>query len=75
MHQGRWLAAAQLSDWLKPAQRNDRYTSNSKMWSPQGNSTFWQVGANDLPEFESTLLKPYFGADLAELAALAGEPH
>ena len=59
---------------LKPAQRNDRYTSNSKMWSPQGNSTFWQVGANDLPEFESTLLKPYFGADLAELAALAGEP-
>lgn len=59
---------------LKPAQRNDRYTSNSKMWSPQGNSTFWQVGANDLPEFESTLLKPYFGTDLAELAALAGEP-
>ena len=59
---------------LKPAQRNDRYTANSKGWSPQGNSTFWQVGAHDLPEFESTLLKPYFGTDLAELAALAGEP-
>jgi len=59
---------------LKPAQRTDRYTSNSKMWSPQGNSTFWQVGADDLPEFESTLLKPYFGTDLADLAALAGEP-
>lgn len=59
---------------LKPAQRSDRYTANSKMWSPQGNSTFWQVGAHDLPEFESTLLKPYFGTDLAELAALAGEP-
>jgi len=59
---------------LKPAQRTDRYTANSKGWSPQGNSTFWQVGAHDLPEFESTLLKPYFGTDLAEVAALAGEP-
>lgn len=59
---------------LKTAQRTDRYTANSKMWSPQGNSTFWQVGAHDLPEFESTLLKPFFGTDLAELAALAGEP-
>lgn len=59
---------------LKPAQRTDRYTANSKMWSPQGNSTFWQVGANDLPEFENTLLKPFFATDLAELAALTGEP-
>lgn len=59
---------------LKAAKRTDRYTANSKYWSPQGNTTFWQVGADDLPEFESTLLKPYFGTDLAELAALAGEP-
>src|SRR5690606_13840057 len=41
---------------------------------PQGNSTFWQVGAHDLPEIESTFLRPYFDTDLAELAALAGEP-
>lgn len=59
---------------LRPATRTDRYTANSKYWSPQGNTTFWQVGADDLPEFESTLLKPYFGTDLAELATLAGEP-
>ncbi|OAL81524.1 hypothetical protein AY606_01965 [Acinetobacter sp. SFB] len=59
---------------LKPAQRTDRYTANSKNWSPQGNSTFWQVAAHDLPEFESTLLTPFFSTDLAELAALAGEP-
>ena len=59
---------------LKPAQRTDRYTVNSKYWSPQGNSTFSLVGAHDLPEFESTLLKPYFSTDLAELAGLAGEP-
>jgi 5-methylcytosine-specific restriction enzyme B len=58
---------------LKPAIRTDRYTNNSKYWSPQGNSTFSQVGAHDLPEFETTLLKPYFGTDLAELAALSGE--
>lgn len=59
---------------LKLAQRTDRYTTNSKGWSPQGNSTFWQVGMHDLPEFEATLLKPFFGTDLAELATLAGEP-
>ncbi|GGX87727.1 McrB family protein [Vogesella alkaliphila] len=58
---------------LKPAIRTDRYTRNSKYWSPQGNSTFSQVGAHDLPEFETTFLKPYFGTDLAELAALSGE--
>ncbi|WP_461468031.1 McrB family protein [Melaminivora sp.] len=58
---------------LKTAQRTDRYTTNAKNWSPQGNSTFWQVGAHDLPEFEATLLKPFFNTDLAELAALAGE--
>jgi 5-methylcytosine-specific restriction protein B len=59
---------------LKSAQRTDRYTANSKNWSPQGNSTFWQVAAHDLPEFEATFLKPFFGTDLAEVAALAGEP-
>jgi 5-methylcytosine-specific restriction endonuclease McrBC GTP-binding regulatory subunit McrB len=59
---------------LKSAQRTERYTANSKAWSPQGNSTFWQVGTHDLPEFEKTLLKPFFDTNLAELAALSGEP-
>lgn len=58
---------------LKRAQRTDRYTANSKAWSPQGNSTFWQVGTHDLPEFEGTLLKPFFDTNLAELGALSGE--
>lgn len=58
---------------IKPALRTDRYTANSKYWSPKGNSTFWQVSARDLPELETTLLKPYFSTDLAELATLAGE--
>lgn len=59
---------------LKSAVRSDRYTENSKYWSPQGNTTFWQVGTDDLPEFDRTLLVPYFGTSLAELAGLAGEP-
>lgn len=59
---------------LKLAQSTDPYTANSKNWTPWGNSTFWRVGVHDLPEFESALLKPYFGTDLGELAGLAGEP-
>lgn len=59
---------------LIPAKLQNRYTANSKKWSPQGNSTFWPVDVNDLPEFESTLLKPYFDTDLAELAKLSKEP-
>lgn len=62
---------------LKPALRTDRYIASPqsypKYWSPQGNSTFGQFDAHDLPDFEITLLKPYFGIDLAELAGLADE--
>lgn len=58
---------------FKDAMKNDSYTDNSKKWSPRGNSTFWRVGADDLALFEATLLKPYFGTDLAELAVWADE--
>lgn len=59
---------------LKPSIRMDRYIVNSKYWSPQANSTFWKVGADDLPEFEQTLLVPYFAMSLAELAGMVGDP-
>ncbi len=59
---------------LKSAIRTDRYQNNSKYWSPQGNTTFWQVGPNDLPEFDRTLLAPFFGTNLAELAGMVGDP-
>ncbi len=59
---------------LKKATKTERYEANKKKWSPQGNSTFWQVPSDDLPAFELTLLNPFFGASLAELACLAGEP-
>lgn len=59
---------------LKSAQSPDRYMVHSKQWSPKGNTTFGQVRIHDLPEFENTLLKPFFNTTLAELAALKGEP-
>jgi 5-methylcytosine-specific restriction enzyme B len=58
---------------LQQVIRTDSYSENSKKWSPRGNSTFWQVPPNDRSEFERTLLKPFFGIGLAELATMAGE--
>lgn len=59
---------------LKLAIRTDPYTDSSKGWSPSYRSTFHQVGKDDLALFDHTLLQPYFGTSLAELASLAGEP-
>jgi 5-methylcytosine-specific restriction protein B len=59
---------------LRTALLTSAYEENAKKWSPRGNSTFWMVGRHDLPEFEQTILRPYFETDLAELAGLAGDP-
>lgn len=59
---------------LKPGIKQGGYQGGQKGWSPNYRSTFKQVPAHDLPEFETALLKPFFGTDLAELATLAGEP-
>lgn len=59
---------------LKQSIKHGGYQGGQKGWTPNYRSTFKQVPANDLPEFESALLKPFFGTDLAELAALAGDP-
>ena len=56
---------------MKSALKTDRYTANTKGWSPQGNSTFWRVDTRDLVEFERTLLKPYFDINTQELVDLA----
>lgn len=58
---------------LAKAQNTGRYTRHKKYWSPGANSTFARVSAQDLSDFEETLLKPYFGLDLATLAALSGD--
>ncbi|MGF6275258.1 5-methylcytosine-specific restriction endonuclease McrBC GTP-binding regulatory subunit McrB [Massilia sp. UYP11] len=82
---GQFTSAAQSSPkdagWLqrnyrvlKLAIRTDPYTDSSKGWSPSYRSTFYQVGKDDLALFDHTLLQPYFGISLAELASLAGEP-
>lgn len=55
---------------LKGAVRHDPYKVSSKNWTPRGVSTFWKVPASELPEFEQTLLQPYFDINLLELAKL-----
>ena len=59
---------------LKQNIKQGGYQGSQKGWTPNYRSTFKPVPPHDLPEFESTLLKPFFGTDLAELAAQAGEP-
>lgn len=59
---------------LKSAIKEGGYQGAQKGWAPNYRSTFKRVSTHDLPEFEATLLKPYFDTELAELAALAGEP-
>ncbi|WP_225926988.1 MULTISPECIES: McrB family protein [Pseudomonas] len=60
---------------LKHAIRSTAYVDSKKKWTPQGNSTFFSVPEDELPEFEQTLLKPYFDLsldDLMNMKPLAG---
>jgi 5-methylcytosine-specific restriction protein B len=59
---------------LKQSIKKDAYKGTKKGWTPNFNSTFKLVRTPDLPEFEAALLQPFFEMDLAELAALKGEP-
>ena len=59
---------------LKKAIKDGKYEGSQKSWTPNYRSTFKLVGTPDLPEFEAALLQPFFDMDLAELAALSGEP-
>lgn len=81
---GQFISASEPCDkgdgWLQRRYRvlkqniqHGGYQGSQKGWTPNYRSTFKPVPSHDLPEFESTLLKPFFGTDLAELAALAGE--
>ncbi|MFZ3387877.1 McrB family protein [Buttiauxella gaviniae] len=59
---------------LKTSIRSGGYEGAQKGWAPNYRSTFKRVPVKDLPEFDVSILQPFFGIDLAELAALAGEP-
>ena len=59
---------------LKECIKTGGYQGAQKGWTPNYRSTFWQVPKSSLADFENSLLKPFFGIDLAELATLAGEP-
>lgn len=55
---------------LRRANHSKPYLESKKKWTPQGNSTFFPVPKAQLPEFEQTLLKPYFGLKLEDLMNL-----
>lgn len=55
---------------LKRANVSTPYRNSKKKWTPQGNSTFWNVPTGDLPDFEETLLQPYFGINLEDIMDL-----
>ncbi len=59
---------------LKRAIKKGGYNGAKRGWTPNYNSTFKLVGTPHLPEFETSFLKPFFDMDLAEMAALSGEP-
>ena len=59
---------------LSRSRSDERFTASRKGWSPGYNSTFMKVRSEHLPEFEKTLLKPYFDLDVSKLAAMAEEP-
>ena len=44
---------------LKPGIKQGGYQGGQKGWTPNYRSTFKQVPAHDLPEFETALLKPF----------------
>jgi 5-methylcytosine-specific restriction endonuclease McrBC GTP-binding regulatory subunit McrB len=54
---------------IKESIKANAYSHSSKKWTPRGNSTFWKVGEDDLAEFETQLLLPYFGIDLGSVAS------
>ncbi|MDQ7001281.1 MAG: AAA family ATPase [Ghiorsea sp.] len=46
------------------------YTGPKKGWTPNYNSTFYQVQLKDLKAFEKHILRPYFDKDLMDLLQL-----
>jgi len=55
---------------LKRANFSTPYEKNEKKWTPRGVSTFWKVPQHDLPEFEESILQPYFSINLENIMDL-----
>lgn len=52
---------------IAKAKNTEAYTGEQKWWTPNDNSTCIRI--EDLPKFETLILKPYFDMTLAELSA------
>lgn len=62
-------------DLLKIANTSTPYVNSAKKWTPRGNSTFWKIPGHDLPEFEETILQPYFSINLEDIMDLEMVPN
>ncbi len=51
--------------WIKTSILTKPYEGEQKWWAPNHNSTFVIVPEDDLEMFESAILGPYFGVELA----------
>lgn len=52
--------------WIKTSLNPKPYGGETKWWTPNHNSTFVPVPANELNLFESCILKPFFDLELRE---------
>jgi len=58
---------------LAHAKKHDRVRSSRQGWSPAYNSTFFKVPDNELQDFESVVLSPYFDLKLSDISALIAQ--
>lgn len=52
--------------WIKTSILTKPYEGEQKWWAPNHNSTFVMVPETELAMFESAILRPYFGVELAD---------
>src|SRR5262249_3743155 len=52
---------------IREAVTTRKYGGTNRWWAPSNNSTFVEIDRDDYSEFESAILKPYFGMTVAEL--------
>lgn len=51
--------------WIRTSVSTKRYKGEQKRWAPNDNSTFIMVPENEREMFETAILQPFFGIELA----------
>jgi hypothetical protein len=52
---------------IEKARTKRRYDGPNRWWAPSNNSTFVEIPEDEYSEFETAILKPYFGMTVADL--------